>query len=124
MSEQANAGDMNAFAQDLAESTPSLRGLWRAHLEDNFNMPLPHLFMDDVARWFLQQVNSGSPGPDVARLTSRLEQGLINGASDVKELIQTSFVENLPTGQSDPSFLRFVGPALAADYARFTGQPR
>ena len=98
-----------------------LHPLLDEHLDDNFAKLLPHVFMGDVARWFVKEGNSHNASPWVARLVELLDRALVAGSADVRELVQVSFVENLPTTSPGSPALTRLTPALKADYARFSG---
>jgi hypothetical protein len=113
--------DADSFSQHLADQIPPLSSVLNEHLEDNCGELLPHVFMDDVARWFLQAGHSSNGSESVTYLIELLDRALVAGSSDVRELVQASFVENLPTSlPSDPIF-SLLSPALKADFARYSG---
>lgn len=93
---------------------PELRPKWAEHLRENFDHALPHLFMGEVAEWF---VSSDLSEPR-RRLCDLLEEALLGGSKEVRELVQVSFIENLP---SDPPawVSACFGPSLAADLRRY-----
>ena len=121
--DRAEFRDADSFARALASRVASLRPALRDHLEDNFGNLLPHVFMGDVARWFLHESRSKERSDEIAALVGLLEQGLRAGPPDVRELIQTSFTENLPTDKAPATRLALqpLGPQLKSDYARYCG---
>jgi hypothetical protein len=110
-----------AFSRHLAGQIPPLRCVLDEHLVDNFGKVLPHLFMGDVTRWYMDNGSAGEGSEVLSQLLELLDRGLTTGSPDVRELIQVSFVENLPTAQPTGSALARLTPALKADYARYSG---
>jgi hypothetical protein len=113
--------DADAFSQHLADQIPPFRPLLDEHLADNDGEVLPHVFMGDVARWFLQEATTSEASDWTRRLVELLDRALIYGSSDVRELVQASFIENLPTSRPGHPALARLSPALKADYLRYSG---
>lgn len=65
---------------------------WAKHLRENFHQVLPHLFMGELTEWFVSEGLTAAR----RRVCGILEQGLLGGSAEVQELIQVSFIENLP----------------------------
>lgn len=107
--------DPVALAETIARVSPDLREMWAVHVEENLGSPLPHLFMGEVAQWF---VGPSTGSADRVALCHVLEAAMASGDSSVRELIQVSFIENLPT-DTPPWITTCFGPALNADLARF-----
>jgi len=100
---------------------PPLQPLWADHLRENFGSALPHLFMGEIAEWFIVP-NAGNVRVDDNRRTlcRALDRALLEGSIELREVVQVSFVENLPTTGSR-WFSEWFGSALQADFERFSG---
>jgi hypothetical protein len=109
------------FIRDLGASFPALRPMLAEHVEDNFGDVLPHLFLADVLRWLLAQLDEGG-GDDRAEITdilSFLEDAFSAGDEERQELISTGFVENLPRpGEPGARIRRMLGPELRDEAGR------
>ena len=113
--------DADAFSKHLAYQIPPFGPLLDEHLTDNYGEILPHVFMGDVARWFLQGATTSEASDWTRRLVELLDRALVDGSSDVRELVQASFIENLPTSRPSHPALARLSPALKADYLRYSG---
>ncbi len=113
--------DAEAFSRHLADRIVPLQPLLREHIDDNFGSLLPHVFMGEVARWYLSHADAVQPPSDVRLLIDLLDEALVTGAPDVSELVSVSFVENMPAPPNGRGALAHLGPALKADYQRWTG---
>src|SRR5258707_15207728 len=114
--------DPESLCEYLASIVPHLGPLWAAHLRENFGSPLPHLFMGEIAQWFAEPPEIETAIDDDRRTLCRvLDRALTDGSSEVRELVQVSFVENLPAVAGD-WFYDCFGQALRADFERFAGK--
>ena len=89
----------------LSRAEPAVDAVLQEHIADN-NELLSHLYMADVTRWL---VANGPAAPVLAVL----EDALVDGDADVRDLILASFVENIE--QDDPAYRALraaLGPAL------------
>jgi len=110
------------LSERVASINSALRDLWDAHLRENDGEPLPHLYLGEVAEWFVQPAKTGVPMDNDRRaLCAVLEDALRVGASDVRELVQVSFTENLPIDVS-AWLLPCFGHALTQDFERYRGR--
>ncbi len=111
------ATDPVALAETIARISPDLQEIWVAHVTENLGSPLPHLFMGEIAEWFVGTSTNETLSADRVELCRLLEAALAEGDSIVRELIQVSFIENLPP--APPAWITACfGPALNADLAR------
>jgi hypothetical protein len=111
-----------ALCEYLVSTVPPLAPLWAAHLRENLGSVLPHLFMGEIAEWFSEPAGA-APGKNDDRKTlcRVLDEALKDGSTEVRELVQVSFVENLPAVAGD-WFYDCFGQALRADFERFAGK--
>jgi hypothetical protein len=108
-----NALFIEALLQRVAELTP----VYEAHLNDNGTL-LPHVFMGDVTRWTIAEVERYRE-ETLRKLLSCLEDGLLVGPEDVRELIIVSFVENLMGETTALSVLKpLMGEKLKTEVER------
>jgi hypothetical protein len=78
----------------VAESQPALAEAVAEHQIDNDGEVFPHVLFGDVARWIVRQE---SEDPESSRAVVLLLDDLYaNGDAGVRELLQASFIENLP----------------------------
>jgi hypothetical protein len=116
--------DPEALCEYLVSLVPPLTPLWAAHLRQNFGSALPDLFMGEVAEWFSEHPGASEGTSDDRRTMCRvLDEALKDGSTEVRELVQVSFVENLPAIAGD-WFYECFGEALRADFERFAGKVR
>jgi hypothetical protein len=106
--------DEEALVHAFVGRFPELTGLLEAHLEDNFGELLPHLFMGDVTRAVVATW-AGSPdappGLALQQLFSYLEERYRTGTENETELLEVSFVENLPRpDESNYDIRQMLGP--------------
>jgi hypothetical protein len=113
--------DPRALAERIASINTTLRELWEEHVRENGGEPLPHLFMGEVAAWFAEPAERGVALDDDHRaLCALLDDAVRKGDSDVRELVQVSFIENLPLDASE-WFLPCFGIGLQEDFTRHAG---
>ncbi|WP_425280679.1 DUF7674 family protein [Leucobacter insecticola] len=84
----------NEFCATLVEAVPALASLWDEHMNDQFEEPLPYVFLADVAGW--AEANVVEDEVSVRSILSVLNEGLDEGEGDVPNLIAVGFVEALP----------------------------
>ena len=104
---------MHKFPQvDHPDATGELKAVYDEHIEDNRSL-LPHVLMGDVTR-FVGGEGRSAPTPESTRaLLDCLEEGLLCGGKDIKELILASFAENLIGEATTLRELRpLMGPTL------------
>jgi hypothetical protein len=115
--------DPQALSEQIASINSRLRELWDEHIRENDGVPLPHLYLGEIASWFVEPAERGAPLDDDRRaLCTLLDKALHEGDGDVRELIQVSFIENLPLNASQ-WFLPCFGSALT-ETSRATRDPR
>jgi hypothetical protein len=113
----------SSFIKNLLNAVPELSGTLDEHLAANDSL-LPHVFMGDVTRFYLSEVEKSVENDVVLRLLSILEEGLNSGDEKVDELISVSFIENL--GGEDTvieSSKHLMGPALRRTLRTVLGIP-
>ncbi len=114
--------DPEALCEYLGSTVPPLVPFWVAHLRENFGSALPHLFMGEIAEWFSEPPATALDTNDDRQTLCRvLDKALKDGSTEVRELVQVSFVENLPAVAGD-WFYDCFGEALRADFERFAGK--
>jgi hypothetical protein len=108
------------FVQELVERFPALHSLLREHLEDQCGELLPHVFMGDVTRYFVDAYDAGMPRrQEVQAMLDYLDERLAHADDDTQELVAVSFVENLPQeGETATGLRRLMGHALRAHAER------
>lgn len=84
------------FVNSLLAHEPQLRSVYETHILD-YEEPLPHVFLGDVARYVVQQIHSDTTEilESPKRILSFLEQSIVTEGEEVQELISVSFLENL-----------------------------
>ena len=83
-----------SFIENLIRVLPQLKPIYDEHLADNDTL-LPHVLMGDLTRFVIVEVEKHKRREVLEPILGCLEEGLENGAEEVKELIAASFVENL-----------------------------
>lgn len=113
--------DPEALSERVAGIAPALQSMWNEHLRENAGEPLPHLYLGEVAGWFVEPLETGR-ALDASRraLCGLLEDALTRGDDGVRELVRVSFIENLDPAASE-WFLPCFGRALTADFLRHAG---
>jgi hypothetical protein len=113
------------FVAALLRDVPELEDTYRHHVLA-YDEVLPHVLMGDVTRFALKLAElSASSVADAAkleRLLAVLEHHMALGASDVRELIAVSFLENLEDTEPGYSCLASrLGTALSSEMTRLHG---
>src|SRR5687767_6505879 len=83
-----------SYIEELLRRAPQLKPSYDQHVRDNDTL-LPHVFMGDVARFVIAEVENPQSRASVRSLLDCFESGLTTGSDEIKELIVISFVENL-----------------------------
>jgi len=83
-----------AFCDRLVERFPELRGLLADHRQYH-GETLPHVLMGNVTRWAVGEYHDGRREA-IAGLADWLEAEYPSASSYVEDLIDDSFLENLP----------------------------
>jgi hypothetical protein len=113
--------DPQALSERIATINTPLRELWQEHVRENGGEPLPHLYLGEIAAWFVEPAERGAALDDDRRvLCALLEDAFRQGDSDVRELVQVSFIENLPLDASE-WFCPCFGTGLKEDFKRYAG---
>jgi hypothetical protein len=113
--------DPRAISERIASINTSLRELWEEHVRENGGEPLPHLYMGEIAAWFAEPAERGVALDDDRRaLCALLDDAVRQGDREVRELVQVSFIENLPLDASE-WFLPCFGTGLGEDFKRYAG---
>lgn len=100
------------FIERLLLAIPELKPVYAEHLADN-DVLLPHVFMGDVTRFIVAELDQTRDADVVSRLLHYLESELNAGNADAIELIRASFVENLMGEEAAINKLRpLMGSAL------------
>ena len=105
-----------SFVGHLVWTLPDLAPVFEEHLSDQGGTLLPHVFMADVERW-AESVVDASPAI-VEALLDELAVGWLRGGDAVANLIEVSFVENLPYPDEPAVELRSMLPASLAALLR------
>jgi hypothetical protein len=105
-----------AFARKIALLSPVVTGLFDVHVKDNFGEVLPHVFLGEVTRHVIALVRDASKHtvrPELKTILDTMEDGYVTGSLETRELIEASFLENLPKTKEPGSKVReMVGPNL------------
>ncbi|MEI7924282.1 MAG: hypothetical protein WCJ40_20430 [Planctomycetota bacterium] len=98
------------LVQDLAQRFNELDSLLHEHVA-YYDEILPHVFMGDVTRYVL---SGGSQRQEIVR---HLNGAFVNGATEVRDLIAVSFVENIDSEEELELALQDVtAEALRAEW--------
>lgn len=97
-----------AFIGALVWKFPDLMHDFGEHLADNDREVLPHVFMAQIERW--AELLSSKQSPLLERLLDELDRGYEAGGGPVRNLIEVSFVENLPYPEDPNEELRELLP--------------
>ena len=107
------------FLHDLVERFPQLSGDYEAHIENNRG-PLPHVFFWDVTMAVTHACNGTDAyyaDLDWRGLIQYLEEIYPMAPPEVKEVIVTSFLYNLPwPAQPGYAIVTELGPVLAGKF--------
>jgi hypothetical protein len=98
-----------AFVCSLVWRFRGLQARFAEHLEDNEGEILPHPFMADVERWAESLL--ADRRDELAALLDALADGVERGDEAVRNLIDVSFVEELPYPDQPNSEIRDLLPA-------------
>jgi hypothetical protein len=98
------------FSHDLVTRVPWLLETYTEHLQDHSTL-LPHVLMGDITRVVVAYSGDAARKDVLTILLAHLESALKNGSDEVRDLIVTSFVENL-TGETVA--LRSLRPLMGA----------
>jgi len=99
----------HAFIGALVWRFPDLMDDLGEHLADNNRELLPHVFMATVEKW-AESLLAGRTG-ELAALLDFLADGVAGGFESVQNLIDVSFVENLPYPDEPTASIRAMLPA-------------
>lgn len=109
------------FIEELLRRVPDLKPIYDEHLTDNDTL-LPHVFMGDVVRFAIAEVENPRSRASISTLLEYMEDGLRIGREEVKELIIGSFVENLIGEVKALKVLKpLMGPTLKTQVGRICG---
>jgi len=101
-----------AFVGALCFRFPELIPQLQEHIDD-YDGLLPHVFMGDVTRWVLQRFHDDPSDPTVRQILDFIETAFEHAAGEEREIIGTSFLENLPRpGEENDGVRALLGPAL------------
>lgn len=105
--------DAVAYTGALVWRYPDLLEPFGEHLLDNGGEVLPHVFMADVERWAEALVVERREL--LIDLLAELDRALSSGCDAVVNLIDVSFVENLPyPGEPNAEIRELLPPGLRA----------
>lgn len=108
--------DIPELFEDLIASEPALAEVRRIHVADNDEI-LPHVLMADITRWLCVH----GPQPEVLTV---LEDHLVRGGPQVRDVIFASFLENLEVDDLEYEPVRnALGPGLRAALAAHEAPP-
>lgn len=105
----------------LAYKVKPLRNVLALHLYEVDGEMLPHVLMQDVLDWLLEQVNAGPSGL-VRTVLDILDAAYVDGSEDLQAVMVVSFLEAIPgfAGRADDAVLAGkalrmqLGPTLAS----------
>jgi hypothetical protein len=101
-----------AFCDALVTEFPELEPNLAEHREDMEGETLPHVFMADVTRWFMERYRAGESRSAKA-LTDWFDSQYPTADADVRNVIDVSFLENLPwPPDPDAMVSKLLGPHL------------
>jgi len=90
-----------AFFGHLAYRVPPLRQILARHLLETQGEMLPHLLMEDVLQWLLDDVGMGR-SEDGRLALWVLDEGYRTGSEPFRHLLVVSFIEAIPGFAGDP----------------------
>lgn len=106
--------DEKSFMAGLASKFEPLEAEMNEHLQDNFDEMLPHPLMVDYCRVTLKAE------PDtiwIRQLLSELEENFSEVNDDgIRNVIAVSFVEHLPSPDSEHAIIGMLGKKLRKQY--------
>lgn len=106
--------------ETFVEQVQIVRPLYDEHLEDNDEL-LPHVFMADVRRLFVDLVEAGAC-KDVERLLAAIEVLESSPRDDVRNVVDISFLEDAYLDPRERKALDLAedrfGPGTRAQYER------
>jgi len=103
------------FLEALLERIPKLSSLYDKHIQDNDEL-LSHLLMADLTRFAVKESRNPEAQSVIAEMFEYLEEGLLTGSKEVRELIGVSFAENLRGEHVALEFLRpLMRPRLRSE---------
>jgi len=105
-----------AFVGHLVWKFPLLEAAFAEHIDDQRGTLLPHVFMAEVERWAESLIES-SPSL-LGALLDELERAVLRGDDAVVNLIDVSFVENLPYPDQPAAAIRSMLPENVAKLLR------
>jgi len=101
-----------AFVGALCFRFPELMPQLQEHIDD-YDGLLPHVFMGDVTRWVLQRFHDDPSDPTVRQVLDFIEIAFEGATGGEREIIGTSFLENLPRpGEENDGLRALLGSAL------------
>jgi hypothetical protein len=116
------------FIGGLVMRCPFLEPILRAHLADNFDEVLPHVFFGDLTRYVIREFSrlegewdceGDEPSGQLQDLLEELERAFVEGGGEISELIAVSFLENLPSpGENGQELRNLLGPGLKSEFER------
>ena len=119
--DMANASQPIGFVEELLKDVPELSSVYSEHIEDN-DILLPHVFLGDVTRFFVDEVQRDAASDAVGRILTLMENALASGSAEVQELIGVSFVENLAEyGDVLKEIAARLGPKMKEELESFRG---
>lgn len=106
--------DENSFMAGLANKFEPLKAVMNEHLQDNCDEMLPHPLMADYCRATLKT----EPGTIwVEQLLSELEGNFSEVNDDgISNVIAVSFIEHLPSPDTEHAIIRILGKKLRKQY--------
>jgi hypothetical protein len=111
----------HAFIGALVWRFPELMDDLGEHLADNNRELLPHVFMASVEKW-AESLLEGRTS-ELEALLNFLADGVAGGLESVQNLIDVSFVENLPYPDEPTAAIRAMLPAELRSLLRHGIEP-
>jgi len=103
-----------SFVRELLLRVPELQSVYDMHIDDHDEL-LPHVFLGEVTRYVVQQVQSGAgeTSQPLSRILDFFEQSVESQDEKLQELISVSFLENLvDCGDVMDQLTEILGPNL------------
>jgi hypothetical protein len=101
-----------AFVGAFCFRFPELMPQLQEHIDD-YDGLLPHVFMADVTRWMLQRFHDDPSDPTIRQVLDFFETAFERATGEEREIIGTSFLENLPRpGEENNGLRALLGPGL------------
>jgi hypothetical protein len=89
---------------------------------DTYEALLPHVLMGDVTRWTVERFHVDSADESLRDVLKFIEESFSRGTYDTQEIINVSFLENLPRRGEDDFEIRFLLGRNLQDELKLLGE--